>query len=878
MKKNTRRENLNVPFSPCPLFSPGSYNLTYDIFGEVTQVHEPFGLVLTFAYDADGNRIQAADSLGGLLTSVYDPFGELQSRTLVSPQATERVDLSYTARGQLASAKRSQDAVGTTLLSESSYTYNPDDRVSTIEHQAPNSAVLAGYSLSYDGAGQLTESIDHGQGNLYSYDPAGQLTAATLGATAFNYGTYDPAGNRPMPVYQTQAANELTTDGTWNYYYDPEGNLTEQVNIASGITWQYGYDNANELTSVQQWSGNPSALGSQLELTASYKYDVFGNRLEQDYFEIPLATTQVQRYAYDGWDPATPAGSGTENFSIWADLNATSSLTTRYLRGDAVDQVFARVDLVTTLGGSTFQPFWYLTDQQGSIRDVTNGTGAVVDTVQYDPFGNILSQTNTSKLGRYAWTGRELDVETGLQYNRARYYDSAIGRWITQDPVGFDAGDSNLYRYARNAPTNATDPDGLQQSPVRHGVREGIRQAPWAQPGAMRGPGPANPNQNPNWGQPGPMGPGGNASPPVPSSLTSPGPYAENPGNYSDLDFRRLAATEARQYFFEAAKRAGFGPDQAQRRFDSIQPATDQDEDIRRVYRAANDLLGEKGISPFNVSNTSADQNGRRFLPVPTNPPQRGPYREPNSTALPTRQSMLAASIAAADPDSERFWQPLLERLERAGSEAATQPQPAASGAGARSGRNGAWDRRNARLLIQLAQHASSLAVSLQDAFSRQLAAEDRPGFMSGTTVGIGIAVTPNNQLRVIAALNSDKQSRADEVFAAAVASIRQLASYPIEIATGPFGNVAGAHAEENIITWAGSRRYSLITIGTRPDHCPDCMALLISRQIFPATPTEYRSDVAWRARLEWMYSRIRSTGISVPRPQTATYSRPDGP
>ena len=91
----------------------------------------------------------------------------------------------------------------------------------------------------------------------------------------------------------------------------------------------------------------------------------------------------------------------------------------------------------------------------------------------HDPFmaqrasctlGNIDTGTelDTGDRGRYAFTGREFDVETQLQYNRARYYDATTGRWISQDPMGFDAGDSNMYRYVTNAPTNQTDPSGLQ--------------------------------------------------------------------------------------------------------------------------------------------------------------------------------------------------------------------------------------------------------------------------------------------------------------------------------------------------------------------------------------------------------------------------------
>jgi len=112
------------------------------------------------------------------------------------------------------------------------------------------------------------------------------------------------------------------------------------------------------------------------------------------------------------------------------------------MRGDAVDQIFAELGA----GG----PLWTLTDHLGSVRDLVDQSGAVQDTIAYDGFGNILSDSNDEVGGRFKYTAREFDVETGLQYNRARYYDAATGRWISQDPMGFDAGDSNLYRYVNN--------------------------------------------------------------------------------------------------------------------------------------------------------------------------------------------------------------------------------------------------------------------------------------------------------------------------------------------------------------------------------------------------------------------------------------------
>jgi RHS repeat-associated protein len=62
------------------------------------------------------------------------------------------------------------------------------------------------------------------------------------------------------------------------------------------------------------------------------------------------------------------------------------------------------------------------------------------------------------------YTGRELDAETGLYFYRSRYYDPSVGRFLSEDPIGFGAQDANLYRYVGNSPTNFIDPMGLQTS------------------------------------------------------------------------------------------------------------------------------------------------------------------------------------------------------------------------------------------------------------------------------------------------------------------------------------------------------------------------------------------------------------------------------
>ena len=160
------------------------------------------------------------------------------------------------------------------------------------------------------------------------------------------------------------------------------------------------------------------------------------------------------------------SGVGNANFNTWAVLTSANALQSRNLFGDKVDQVLAEIN-----NGSPASTSWTLADHLGSVRDVIANNGSVNDSIAYDSYGNVLpGETVPTARGMYAWTGRQLDLETGLQYNRARWYDSGTGRWITQDPMGFDAGDSNLYRYVNNRPTVASDPSGFQVAGIDIGI------------------------------------------------------------------------------------------------------------------------------------------------------------------------------------------------------------------------------------------------------------------------------------------------------------------------------------------------------------------------------------------------------------------------
>ena len=348
------------------------------------------------------------------------------------------MDITYDALGQILTETRYSDLAGTDKVGESFYTYDADGEITNLRDQDGTGNVIANFTYTYDQDGRMVTEDNLGVTTTYGYDADNQLTSESSPLEKIGF-TYDAAGNRTGAGVVIGPGNQLLSDGVWNYTYDAAGNLIQQVGVSPGpdknLTWTYTYNNLNELTSaVETTSGTATT-------TVVYDYDLLGNRIEED-VTINGGPTQVTRFAYDGQN-------------VWADLNGSNALVTRRLFLNAVDAVIARI----SSGGTVA---WYLTDRLGSVRAIVDSTGAIIDQINYDGFGNIISESNPSESDRYLWTGREYDRVTGLQFNRARYYDPMTGRWITPDPSGIAAGDTNLYRYVKNDPTNETDPSGKQ--------------------------------------------------------------------------------------------------------------------------------------------------------------------------------------------------------------------------------------------------------------------------------------------------------------------------------------------------------------------------------------------------------------------------------
>jgi len=131
---------------------------------------------------------------------------------------------------------------------------------------------------------------------------------------------------------------------------------------------------------------------------------------------------------------------------VWTKTKV--GILTKYLNSDGIDNKL-RVQT-----GSDVQ--YFLADHLGSTNGLTDASGNLTSSASYDSFGNTTGNLDS----RYQFTGREFDNFTGLHYYRARFYDANLGRFISEDPIGFRGGDVNLYGYVGNKPLNFFDPFG----------------------------------------------------------------------------------------------------------------------------------------------------------------------------------------------------------------------------------------------------------------------------------------------------------------------------------------------------------------------------------------------------------------------------------
>jgi len=245
-------------------------------------------------------------------------------------------------------------------------------------------------------------------------------STATWNAVAGETYAYDLTGNPTDRGAVRGAGDRLTQFNGFTMTYDGDGNLATKT--GNGLTQTFTWNALGLLTSVTTNGG-----------TVSYGYDGMGQRVRKQVSGVNTG------YLYDG-------------INLLYELDGAGAVTAKYTYYPGS----LRPHSVVRNGAS----YYYATDVQGSVLALFNTSNQVMNRYTYLPFGEAQSVTS-SVPNRIRYAGRELEDETGLYYNNARWYDPTLHRFISQDPIGLEGG-INLYSYVANDPVNFTDPSGLE--------------------------------------------------------------------------------------------------------------------------------------------------------------------------------------------------------------------------------------------------------------------------------------------------------------------------------------------------------------------------------------------------------------------------------
>jgi len=335
--------------------------------------------------------------------------------------------------------------------------YDMGRRLTEREVKNKNAEVIAHYVYGYNRVNMKTfeqRIHDGGKGDVFGYDemyhlnnvkfnsPEPQNSGTSLFEKSKIY-AFDKVDNilKIVETQNEQAKQVLTQVNNLNQYvkfettslsYDSNGNLAQKEDQ------KFTYDYRNQLVSAE--------TGFQ---TINFKYDALGRRIEKN-----INGTNPVIYYYDG-------------FQVIEERNGFDQVQKQYTYGNGLDEIL-RMD---NYDGAIATPYYYHTNAIGSVTEITNNEGKIVERVTYDEYGkptfidcftdpqNPTESTNSVIGNSYLFQGRLYDPETNLYYYRARYFHPELGRFLQPDPKGY-VDSMNLYQSFGQNGVNFIDPMG----------------------------------------------------------------------------------------------------------------------------------------------------------------------------------------------------------------------------------------------------------------------------------------------------------------------------------------------------------------------------------------------------------------------------------
>lgn len=417
---------------------------TYDDYNRVKTMHDEVGDYI-YTYDDPVDRMVKVDGPweNDDVISYYNEHGHVTS---IVPQGGRTISYYY----DYEAAYTSDADIG--RLKEVQIGTDPSNK----------------YTYAYTGVNPLINSLTRPNESQTIYDhsdPLKRLKAitnktiidtveTTIDEHAFDYNDLDVISTETvttsdlinLPTGQTtytynNNVNQLidSSDVPESYTYDLDGNMTKGF-TPDGYKFTATYDPENRLKTVSYDDGS-----NDYETRYFYSGDGFLARIEKwDDTVTPgtLAKMDEVRFIRSGFLPIQ-------------ERNDSNVVLREYTWG--LEKGGGIGGLLNLKDGTA--DYSYLYDGKGNVMAVLDSNQTAVASYRYDEFGNRVNKTGTLEQP-FQFSTKRYDTQTGLSYYGYRFYNPAIGRWMTRDPLGeFD--DINLYRFADNSPMNVIDPYGL---------------------------------------------------------------------------------------------------------------------------------------------------------------------------------------------------------------------------------------------------------------------------------------------------------------------------------------------------------------------------------------------------------------------------------
>jgi RHS repeat-associated protein len=382
---------------------------------------------LVFDVDSIGRSNYVGDFSGTGTSIAYNQDHQPQVITL--PTGAFILSKMYLSRSYLPN-ERIENASSSDSPGLLNWTYQYDGLDRTIKQERGVPPYTKRRNIEYDSAGRVVHWTDtqKSQGDPIQVcdDPMVPLTCHTEyptveTVTAEESRSFDLVGNRTDGNAVTAAGDRLMSFNGYTLTYDADGNvLTKSGN---GLQQSFTWNGLGQLASV-----------TTNGMVTSFGYDGLGRRVRKTVNGVST------RYLYDG-----------DNLAMQLDASGIPQLEFSYYPG--IDNPHA------VRQSSTGNLFFYITNGSGDVVALVNKSKQVVNTYEYKVGGQAMT-VSEQLVQPLRFAAREFDAETGLYYDRARYYDPSLTRFLSEDPIGL-AGGINPYVFADNDPVNKTDPSGL---------------------------------------------------------------------------------------------------------------------------------------------------------------------------------------------------------------------------------------------------------------------------------------------------------------------------------------------------------------------------------------------------------------------------------